>query len=148
MCIFHIKQTRLASVFTSACTFPRLFFNITTKYLCNLLISKLVKRNTEEHPGFHTSGILSELAAVVTVNMTKLSSWQTRYYTDTADTSSDRPRQHQKLWDWPNLQAQGSDGLFGGCRNQITFPFSLTPPISKQDEFGPYIPAFLYIFRH
>lgn len=60
MCIFHIKQTRLASVFTSVDTFPRLFFNITTKDLCNLIISKLVNRNTEEHPGSHSSGIFSE----------------------------------------------------------------------------------------
>lgn len=50
------------------------FFQITTKYLCDLIIRnyRIIRKKgrLEQHPGFHSSGIHSELIATITVNIT------------------------------------------------------------------------------
>lgn len=147
-CIFHIKQTRLAGVFTSVCTFPRLFFIYHNKIFRQSSYKSISKKEHWRTPRLAQQWYPFWACVVVTVDMTKLSSWQTRYYMDTTDTSSDRPRQHQELRAWPDLPAQGSDGLLGGFRHQTTFTLIWLHPSAGKMSLAHNTPAFLYIFRH
>lgn len=97
------------------------FFLISTKYLCNLIIRKLVKKEDwktprlpqQWYPFWACGSGYSEHKRSYQLTDKVLHGYNIHIIRRTP------PARGRSAW--PNLRAQGSDGLFGGRRYQTTF---------------------------
>lgn len=135
MCIFHIKQTWLASVFASICTFPSLFFFFFLNHNKIFMHSNYKEISKKEdwktprlpqqwYPFWACGSGYSEHRRAYHITDKVLHGYNIHIVTRTPPPRGRSAR--------PNLRAQGSDGLFGGCRYQTTFTLVYPHPLASE----------------